>query len=71
MPIAAFSPRKDAIVLYFAAFENRGQLLEKLGKHKSGKACVYIKKLEDINLAVLEELTWASIKYISSKYPDT
>ena len=71
MPIAAFSPRKDAIVLYFAAFENRGQLLEKLGKHKSGKACVYIKKLEDINLDVLEELTGASIKYISSKYPDT
>ena len=69
-PIAGFSPRKDAIVLYFAEFENREQLLEKLGKHKSGKACVYVKKLEDINLTVLEELTRASIKYITSKYPD-
>lgn len=68
MPIAAFSPRKEAIVFYFADFENRAQLLEKLGKHKSGKACVYVKKLEDINLSVLEELTRASIKYITSKY---
>ncbi|MEO5775579.1 MAG: DUF1801 domain-containing protein [Flavobacterium sp.] len=70
MPIAAFSPRKDAIVFYFAEFKNREQLLEKLGKHKSGKACVYVKKLEDINLSILEELTRASIHYISSKYPD-
>lgn len=70
MPIAAFSPRKDAIVFYFAVFENRNQLLEKLGKHKSGKACVYVKKLEDIDLSILEELTRASINYITSKYPN-
>ncbi|MES2410069.1 MAG: DUF1801 domain-containing protein [Bacteroidota bacterium] len=69
-PLAAFSPRKDAIVFYFAEFENREKLLEKLGKHKSGKACVYVKKLEDINLAVLEELTSDSIKYITAKYPE-
>ena len=69
-PIAAFSPRKDAIVLYFAEFEKREKLLEKLGKHKSGKACVYVKKLEDINLTILEELTKASIHYITTKYPN-
>ena len=69
-PVAAFSPRKDAIVFYFAEFEKRDELLEKLGKHRSGKACVYVKKLDDINLAVLEELTKASISYITSKYPD-
>ena len=70
MPIAAFSPRKEAIVLYFAEFENREQLYEKLGKHKSGKVCVYVKKLADISLPVLEELTRASIKYITTKYPN-
>lgn len=70
MPIAAFSPRKDSIVFYFAEFTEREQLLQKLGKHKSGKACVYVKKLEDVNLPVLEELTRASIHYITAKYPD-
>lgn len=68
MPIAAFSPRKEAIVLYFAEFENRDQLIEKLGKYKSGKACVYVKKLEDIDLSIMEEMTRASINYITSKY---
>lgn len=70
-PIAGFSPRKDAIVLYIAEFENREQLLEKLGKHKLGKVCVYVKKIEDINVSVLEELIRASIKYITTKYPNT
>ena len=69
-PVAGFSPRKDAIVFYFADFAERDQLLDKLGKHKSGKACVYVKKLADIDLSVLEELTKASIKDITSKYPD-
>lgn len=69
-PIAGFSPRKDAIVLYIAEFENREQLLEKLGKHKLGKVCVYVKKIEDINVSVLEELIRASIKYITTKYPN-
>ena len=66
-PIAGFSPRKDAIVLYIAEFENR----EQLGKHKLGKVCVYVKKIEDINVSVLEELIRASIKYITTKYPNT
>jgi len=71
MPIAAFSPRKDAIVLYFSPeFGVRDKLLEKLGKHKAGKGCVYIKRLDDINLTVLEDLTKASIEHIKSKYPD-
>jgi hypothetical protein len=69
-PVAAFSPRKDSIVFYFSNFKERDQLLGKLGKHKEGKACVYVKKLDDINLAVLEEITKASIKDITAKYPD-
>lgn len=70
-PIAAFSPRKEAIVFYFSNFEGRDQLLEQLGKHKVGKACVYVKKLDDINLSVLETLTKSSIAHITSKYPNT
>lgn len=69
-PLAGFSPRKDSIVLYFSNFEKREALLEKLGKHKSGKACVYVKKLEDIDLKVLEEMIRESIKDIASQYPD-
>ena len=71
MPLAAFSPRKDAIVFYISdEIENREQLLEKLGKHKKGKVCVYVKKLADIDLTVLKELIVATIKDISAKYPD-
>lgn len=71
MPIAAFSPRKDAIVFYISdEIENREQLLEKLGKHKTGKVCVYVKKLADIDLTVLKKLVMATIEDISSKYPD-
>lgn len=70
MPIAAFSPRKDAIVFYISdEIENREQLLQKLGKHKMGKVCVYVKKLADIDLSVLKELIVATIKDITSKYP--
>lgn len=71
MPIAAFSPRKDAIVFYISdEIENREQLLEKLGKHKKGKVCVYVKKLADIDLTILKELVIATIKDIAAKYPD-
>jgi hypothetical protein len=70
-PLAGFSPRKDSIVLYFSEdYENKEALLEKLGKHKSSKACVYVKKLADIDLPVLREMIRASIKDISAKYPD-
>lgn len=70
-PLAAFSPRKDAIVFYFSdEFEKRETLLSKLGKHKTGKVCVYVKKLADINLNVLKELIKASEEEILSKYPN-
>jgi hypothetical protein len=69
-PLAAFSPRKDFIVFYFDSFEEKDGLLEKLGKHRSSKACVYVKKLADINLSVLQEITRKSIKQTQLKYPD-
>jgi hypothetical protein len=65
-----FSPRKNAITLYImSGFDNYDHLLEKLGKFKTGKACLYVKKLEDIDREVLKELVKESVKFIQEKYP--
>jgi hypothetical protein len=57
MPLAGFSPRKAATVLYFAGgLGNSEALLAKLGKHTTGKGCLYIKKLVDVDQVVLEAL---------------
>lgn len=70
-PLAAFSPRKDSLVLYFeSAFENRDVLLSKLGKYKVSKACVYVKKLEDIDLEILAEMIKISMAKTNQTYPD-
>lgn len=70
-PLAGFSPRKEAIVLYFSSsYEKREELLEKLGKHKSSKACVYIKKMEDIDIEILKEMITRSVRHVKSIYPD-
>lgn len=68
-PIFGFSPRKAAISLYvFTGLDEHQPLLEGLGKFTTGKACIYIKKLDDINIDVLNELMDQSIQYISSTY---
>ena len=65
-PVLGFSPRKAAFSLYvYSDTEKSNLLLADLGKFKMGKACIYIKKLADIDLAILEELCIESIKYIS------
>ena len=57
MPIVGFSPRKIANVLYGTiGFDGAEALLAKLGKHTTGKGCLYIKKLADVDMAVLEAL---------------
>lgn len=56
----AFSPRKGTLVLYLHG--EHAQLLAKLGKHRSTKACLYIKRLADVDLEVLEALVEASVK---------
>lgn len=53
MCVTGFSPRKANITLYLWPEQN---LLEKLGKHKTGKGCIYVKRLSDIDLSVLEKL---------------
>lgn len=63
-PLIGFSPRKAEFALYLSsAFEKRDELLKQLGKHKTGKSCIYIKKIEDINIDVLKKMIAASIKY--------
>jgi len=55
--VTGFSPRKANLTLYLmSGFEKFGGLMKKLGKHKTGKSCLYVKDLEDLDLAVLEEL---------------
>lgn len=61
--LTGFSPRKQALTLYImSGFYEKNPLLDKLGKFKHGKACLYVKKLEDIDLKVLEKLIKGSVK---------
>lgn len=69
-PILGFSPRKAAISLYvYFGGQDQDALLERLGKFKMGKSCIYVKKLEDINLDVLKELMASTIEKVEEKYP--
>lgn len=68
--LAGFSPRKQNISLYIMGFDTRPALLDKLGKHKAAKGCLYIKRLSDIDLQVLEQLVKESVGYLQQKYPD-
>ncbi len=67
--IVGFSPRKASLVLYimngFSAYED---LMAKLGKYKTGKSCLYVNKLADIDQAVLEEIIKKSVAYMQEKY---
>jgi hypothetical protein len=68
--LAGFSFRKPEIVVYIAeAFESRERLLQQLGKHRTGKVCVYIKRLSDIDVGVLETLVKASVAEMRKRYP--
>ncbi|MCF6306023.1 MAG: DUF1801 domain-containing protein [Rhodobacteraceae bacterium] len=63
-----FSPRKANIVIY-SLFDDFGDILVRLGKHKTSKACLYINKLADINLEALEELVRENMQAMERKYP--
>ena len=64
-----FSPRKQALTLYImGGFERHAQLMEKLGKYKTGKSCLYIKRLEDVHLPTLRQLIKKSVAHIKKKY---
>lgn len=67
-PLTAFSPRKGTLTLYImGGFKRYDRLMAKLGKHKTGKSCLYIKRLSDIDENVLEDLVSASLDHIKNK----
>lgn len=69
-PIVGFSPRKQHISLYIMpGFVNFETLLEKLGKHKTSKSCLYINKLTDVDLDILKKIIVQSVEYMREKYP--
>ena len=66
----AFSPRKAELVLYvLTGFPEQHHLLARLGKHKTGKVCLYIKQLPDVDEAVLEEIATRAFAHMNEKYP--
>jgi hypothetical protein len=70
-PLTGFSPRKQALTLYImSGFERYEGLLERLGKYKTGKACLYVKKVEDIDLETLEELLRQSVQHVKETNPE-
>lgn len=67
-PLVAFSPRKAELVLYIANFDKKEEMLKEFGKHKSSTACIYFKKLEDINIEILKKMIPISIKFLKATY---
>lgn len=68
-PLVGFSPRKAKISLYVTTRDpKREKLLDDFGKHTSGKSCVYINKLEDIDTELLKKLIIQSVKYMKEEY---
>lgn len=66
---AGFSPRKNNLVLYIMpGFDEYASLLKRLGKHKTGKSCLYIGRLSDVDETVLRELIARSWKSMQAKY---
>ena len=67
--LTGFSPRKQSLTLYIMTISDKyDSLLKKLGKHKTSKACIYINKLDDIDINVLKEIISISVNYLKTKY---
>lgn len=67
--ITGFSPRKQALTLYvIPGFKHFAPLMKKLGKYKTGKSCLYIKRLADVDESVLKQLIVGSVKYMRKNY---
>jgi hypothetical protein len=68
-PLAGFSPRKPEMVIYVFQEALRHELLAKLGKHKASKGCLYVKRLDDIDMDVLKTILKDTIALVRKKYP--
>ena len=68
--LTGFSPRKQNLTLYImSGFDEYDSLMKKLGKHTTGKSCLYIKRLEDVDMKVLRELVTKSVKHMKKTHP--
>jgi len=69
-PLMGFSPRKQNLTLYIISpgFDAYEELMKGLGKYKTSKACLYIKKIEDVNLPVLKTLMEQSLEHMKETY---
>lgn len=71
MPLAAFSPRKTEFSIYLNGREDeepRNELLARLGKHRMGKGCLYVKRLDQVDLVVLEQLVSQAMQSARAAY---
>ena len=67
-PLVGFSPRKDSLTVYIMpGFREYGELLEKLGKHKKGQSCLYIKSLDAVHIPTLKTLVRQSVAHMKRK----
>jgi hypothetical protein len=65
-PVTGFSPRKQSLTIYImSGFEQYDELLGRLGKHSTGKACLYVKRLSDVDMAVLRDLVELSVAHMT------
>ncbi|MGM9512101.1 DUF1801 domain-containing protein [Larkinella sp. GY13] len=71
-PLIGLASRANAITLYMASdFDEKELLLQQFGKHKTGKGCIYIQKLEDIDTGVLGQMVQNSVEYLKDRYQTT
>jgi len=71
-PVTGFSPRKTSLVIYvMPGYTGFSDALARLGKHKTGKSCLYINKLSDVDLNVLEDIIRRGVEQMKDKYPIT
>ena len=69
--LTGFSPRKQALTVYIMpGFLEESALMARLGKHKTGRSCLYINKLDDVDVEVLEQLIARSVAWMREKYGD-
>jgi hypothetical protein len=69
-PLVGFSPRKQNLAIYImSGFDSYNEILKNLGKFKTGKSCLYVNKLKDVNMQSLTELVSESVKHMKKEEP--
>lgn len=67
--LAGFAPRKSNLVLYImSGFPRHAELMKKLGKHRTGSSCLYVNKLDDVDMDVLRELVRRSVEHVAASH---